>query len=231
MTRLWRPTLAPIGYPAAGCVHRAMSAWGTATAAAPGPIFGVAYVPPPGAAQATDPVTKGGFEGTHRRMAAPDAAGGRSRGRGLTLDPYYAWSRDRRPSPGAVGGVGFGQRLTRVDAPARFWSPGATPIVELEAGGRGRGGGDLTNDSLGNVGNLPVDTGTIPTLSITRDEGEQLRQRLATSRCGCGCPAPPGRRTVQPGVAGGAGRRGPDLPRHSGAVGADDVTYPRTPAT
>src|SRR5690606_20028029 len=165
------------------------------TAAAPGPIFGVAYVGlPPGReyfAQATDPVTKGGFEvHTHWRMAAPEArlaVDGRVGG-GLTLDPYLL----RGP---AIDGhhlvrlvdVGFGTEAdyqgVDVTGAAVLVTRSDTSIVELEA--RAAAGGAVAvlhnNDLPGRyVGNLPVDTGTIPTLSITRDEGEQWRQRLAT---------------------------------------------------
>ena len=165
------------------------------TAATPGPIFGTSYFGLPTGreyfAQSTDPVTLGGFElHTHWRMAAPEArlaVDGRLGG-GFTLDPYLL----RGPAVDGhhlvrlvdvgVGGAADYQGVD-VTGAAVLVTRSDTSIVELEARAAAAGAAALilTNNVPGRyVGNLPTDFGSIPTLSISQAEGQQLRQRLET---------------------------------------------------
>jgi subtilisin family serine protease len=162
------------------------------TAQAPGPQLGVTFLGLHTGrefyATATDPVSLGGFEFyTRWRMAASEAELAVTEPAPLRLDPILM------RAPGIDGeqelrlvdvGDGAAADYSGVDADgaAALARRGPVPFVEQEQHAAAAGAAVLvvTNDVPGPLpGSLADDAGSIPTLSLTEDQGEQLRSLLA----------------------------------------------------
>jgi subtilisin family serine protease len=162
------------------------------TAQAPGPQLGVTFLGLHAGrefyATATDPVSLGGFEFyTRWRLAAPEAELAVTDPEPVALDPILmrapALDGEQELRLMDVGDGAAGD-YSGVDAAgaAVLARRGPVPSVEQEQHAAAAGAAVLvvTNDVPGPlVGSLGVDAGSIPTLSLTEAEGEQLRSLLA----------------------------------------------------